>query len=95
MKFVFEGEGDPRDRETFLASSYLELNHVKISELAEQFSSAAWEQFPQREQLQDVALTGKLWTVKLPAALWRCAVACSPMVADRHYLKWPRWISLA
>ncbi|WP_299773337.1 AsmA-like C-terminal region-containing protein [uncultured Pseudoteredinibacter sp.] len=68
MKFVFEGEGDPRDRETFLASSYLELNHVKISELAEQFSSEAWEQFPQREQLQDVALTGKLWTVKLPGS---------------------------
>lgn len=68
LNFVFEGEGDPRDRETFLASSYLELNHVKISELAEQFRREAWENFPQREQLQDVALTGKLWTVKLPGS---------------------------
>lgn len=68
LNFVFEGEGDPRDRETFLASSYLELNHVKISELAEQFRREAWEKFPQREQLQDVALTGKLWTVKLPGS---------------------------
>ncbi|GAA6153986.1 YhdP family protein [Pseudoteredinibacter isoporae] len=68
MNFIFEGEGDPRDRETFLASAYLELNHVKISELAEQFRREAWENFPQREQLQDVALTGKLWTVKLPGS---------------------------
>lgn len=68
LKFVFEGEGDPRDRETFLASSYLELNHVKVSELAEQFRRSAWEEFPQREQLQDVALTGKLWVVKLPGS---------------------------
>lgn len=68
LNFVFEGEGDPRDRETFLASSYLELNYVKVSELAEQFRRDAWEAFPQREQLQDVALTGKLWVVKLPGS---------------------------
>ena len=64
--FVMEGEGDPGNRETFLASAYLKLDNVEISEIASQFAGPQWQKFKQRKMLEQLSITGELWLSMVP-----------------------------
>lgn len=64
--FVMEGEGDPDNRETFLASAYLKLERVDISEIASQFAGPQWQKFKHRELLEGLAVTSELWLSMVP-----------------------------
>lgn len=66
LKFVYEGQGDPRDKDTFLASTYLQLDNIELSELGRQLAGKAWQDFQYKALLEDTHLTGRMWLRKIP-----------------------------
>jgi len=65
-QFVLEGEGDPDNKETFLASAYLKLDDLDVSAIAAQFGGAKWQAFKHQKKLDGLVLSGEFWLSMVP-----------------------------
>lgn len=65
-QFVLEGQGDPDNRETFLASAYLKLDGLDVAAIAAQFAGAKWQAFKHRQKLDGLVISGEFWLGMVP-----------------------------